>query len=83
MSSTFEITESYQTQSGFTEWKISIVYSIDDIVNSLTDGDYYKCTVGGTSAGDDTDLANGSDTGVTWVFYSTGPRINKINIKNG
>lgn len=76
-----EITESYQTQSGFTEWEITTSYSIDNIVNSLIDGDYYICTVGGTSAGDASDLANGSDTGVTWIFYATGPRINKINIK--
>ena len=75
--------ESYQTQSGFTEWEITISYSVDDIVVSLTDDDYYICTVGGTSAGNDSDLANGSDTGVTWIFYATGPRINKLNIKNG
>lgn len=78
-----DITETYQTQSGFLEWETGIVRNIDDIVISLTDDDYYICTVGGTSAGTDVDLANDSDTGVTWIFHATGPRINKLNIKNG
>lgn len=48
-----------------TTWASATAYVAGDIVVSAG-GRYFRCTVGGTSAGDDTDLAGGSDTGVTW-----------------
>lgn len=54
-------------------WTISTVYAANDVVQSGTDGRWYITAAGGTSAGDDTNLAGGSDTGVTWVAY-TGER---------
>ncbi|MDX1526990.1 MAG: hypothetical protein R3337_00095 [Gammaproteobacteria bacterium] len=46
---------------------------VNDVVQSATDGRWYICTSAGTSAGDDTDLAGGSDTGCAWSSY-TGER---------
>ena len=54
-------------------WTLSTVYVANDVVQSSTDGRWYITAAGGTSAGDDTDLAGGSDTGVTWVSF-TGER---------
>lgn len=47
-------------------WQNSHVYSVKDVVLSSTDGFYYSNFSGGTSSGDDTDLAGGSD-GLLWV----------------
>ena len=51
--------------STVTTWAVSTVYVAGDIALS-SGGRYFRCTVGGTSAGNDSDLAGGSDTGVTW-----------------
>lgn len=48
-----------------TTWTISTAYVVDDVV-AVSGGGFFKCTVGGTSGGDDSDLAGGSDTGVSW-----------------
>ena len=47
-------------------WAAGISYSIGDIVRDA-DLEFFQCSVAGISAGDSTDLAGGSDTGVTWV----------------
>lgn len=54
-------------------WGVSTVYAANDVVQSGTDNRWYITAAGGTSAGDDTDLAGGSDTGVTWTSF-TGER---------
>ena len=54
-------------------WAGATVYAANDVVQSATDNRWYITAAGGTSAGDDTDLAGGSDTGVTWVSF-TGER---------
>lgn len=46
-------------------WAISTTYAAGDIVAD-SQGDLFRTAVGGTSAGDDSDLAGGSDTAVTW-----------------
>ena len=55
-------------------WTVSTVYDANDVVQSSTDNRWYITTAGGTSAGNDSDLAGGSDTGVTWVAF-TGERL--------
>ena len=59
-------------QTGWVEtapdWTISTLYTDFDVVRSTTDGLYYSSMSFGTSAGDDTDLHNGSDTGVQWTL---------------
>ena len=54
-------------------WANATVYAANDVVQSGTDGRWYITAAGGTSSGDDTDLAGGSDTAVTWVAF-TGER---------
>lgn len=54
---------------GFSTWAISTVYPALSVVQSAG-GRWFRTTAGGTSDGDDSDLAGGSDTGVTWVVYS-------------
>lgn len=49
------------------DWAISTVYAAGAVVRSVTDGQWYTTVAGGTSAGDDTNLSGGSDTGVTWA----------------
>ena len=49
-------------------WADTTVYAADDIVQDST-GAYFKTAGGGTSSGDDSDLAGGSDTGVSWTAY--------------
>ncbi|RME26937.1 MAG: hypothetical protein D6798_05655 [Deltaproteobacteria bacterium] len=51
-------------------WATATTYNANDVVQSSTDGRWYITTAGGTSAGDDTNLAGGSDTGVTWASFS-------------
>jgi hypothetical protein len=63
-----------ETAVGFTTWGSGEVYPANAVVKSSTDNRWYKTVAGGTSSGDDTDLAGGSDTGVTWVSY-TGERL--------
>lgn len=48
-----------------TTWAAATAYVAGDIVISAG-GRYFRCTVGGTSAGTDADLAGGSDTGASW-----------------
>ena len=48
-------------------WANGTVYVINDVVLSQTDGLHYICTAGGTSSGNDLDLAGSSDSGVTWT----------------
>jgi hypothetical protein len=50
------------------EWVISTAYVVGNVVKGSNDR-WYKCTVAGTSAGNSSDLAGGTDTGVTWVAY--------------
>ena len=49
-------------------WTDATDYLTGDIVKSSVDGLYYEATSDGTSSGDDSDLLNGSDTGVTWKY---------------
>ncbi|NQY58513.1 hypothetical protein [Cognatishimia sp.] len=51
-------------------WGTGVTYAANDVVQSATDNRWYLTVAGGTSSGDDTDLAGGSDTGVTWVSFS-------------
>ena len=53
-------------------WTVSTVYAANDVVKDAS-GRWFITAAGGTSAGDDTDLAGGSDTGVTWAAF-TGER---------
>ena len=53
-------------------WADATVYNANDVVQSAG-GRWFITTAGGTSSGNDTDLAGGSDTGVTWAAY-TGER---------
>lgn len=53
-------------------WASATVYAANDVVQG-SDGRWYITVAGGTSAGDSTDLAGGSDTGITWASF-TGER---------
>ena len=52
--------------TGVTTWTISTVYAAGAVVQSAG-GRYFRTAAGGTSAGNDSDLAGGSDTGITWI----------------
>lgn len=54
------------------DWVDATVYAANDVVKG-SDGRWYITAAGGTSAGTSADLANGSDTGITWAVY-TGER---------
>lgn len=54
--------------SGFTTWTIATVYPTEAVVQDQF-GRWFFTVAGGTSAVGDTDLAGGSDTGITWVAY--------------
>lgn len=58
----------YLAGTGFTTWAVSTSYPAESVVQA-SDGRWYFTDLGGTSAGNDTNLAGGSDTGVTWVSY--------------
>ena len=58
----------YLSGVGFTSWTISTVYPAESVVQDAA-GRWWFTDAGGTSAGNDTDLGGGSDTGVTWVAY--------------
>lgn len=66
------VTITYLDGIGFTTWASATVYAANSVVQS-SGGRWFITTAGGTSAGNDTDLAGGSDTGVTWAAY-TGER---------
>jgi len=53
---------------GAETWAISQVYAAGDAIADSS-GRYFRVTVGGTSAGNDSDLAGGSDTGVTYEVH--------------
>ena len=53
---------------GAETWAISQVYVAGDAIADSS-GRYFRVTVGGTSAGNDSDLAGGSDTGVTYEVH--------------
>lgn len=59
----------YLDGTGFTTWAVATGYSIGDVVKSAG-GRWFRATSSGTSAGDDTDLAGGSDTGVSWEVFA-------------
>ncbi len=52
---------------GFTTWATGAT-SAEEVVQD-SGGRWWFTVAGGTSAGNDTDLGGGSDTGVTWVAY--------------
>lgn len=58
----------YIKGNGFTTWTIATVYPAEAVVQDQF-GRWFFTLAGGTSAVDDTNLAGGSDTGVTWVTY--------------
>ena len=59
----------YQGAAGGAEtWLIAQVYVAGDAIADST-GRYFRVTVGGTSAGNDSDLAGGSDTGVSYEIH--------------
>lgn len=66
------VTVTYLAGVGFSTWAGSTVYPANSVVQS-SGGRWFITTAGGTSAGDDSDLAGGSDTGITWTAY-TGER---------
>ena len=51
------------------DWTDATVYAADDVVKG-SDGRWYITAAGGTSSGDASDLAGGSDSGVTWTSFS-------------
>ncbi len=55
---------------GHEAWALGVVYRTYSVVKSAA-GAWFITVAGGTSAGTDTDLAGGSDTGITWVAYPT------------
>jgi len=50
-------------------WADATGYALDDVVQG-SDGRWYIATIGGTSSGASSDLAGGSDAGVTWVSFA-------------
>lgn len=50
-------------------WASATVYAANDVVQSAS-GRWFITAAGGTSAGNDSDLGGGSDTGVTWTAFS-------------
>lgn len=53
---------------GAETWVIAQVYVAGDAIANSS-GRYFRVTVGGTSAGDDSNLAGGSDTGVSYEIH--------------
>lgn len=58
----------YIKGQGFETWAISQVYAAEMVVQD-SGGRWWFTAAGGTSAGNDSDLGGGSDTGITWVAY--------------
>lgn len=58
----------YIKGSGYTTWAISTVYPAEAVVQD-SGGRWWFTDLGGTSAGNDTNLGGGSDTGVAWEAY--------------
>jgi len=50
-------------------WTGGTVYAANDVVQSASDGRWYITSAGGTSSGDDSDLAAGTDSGVIWSSF--------------
>jgi hypothetical protein len=56
------------TAGGAETWAISQTYAAGDAIADSS-GRYFRVTIGGTSAGNDSDLAGGSDTGVSYEVH--------------
>ena len=56
------------TTGGAVTWSAAQTYAAGDAVANSS-GRYFRVTVGGTSAGNDSDLAGGSDTGVSYEVH--------------
>ncbi|MEO1063610.1 MAG: hypothetical protein AAFZ07_19515 [Actinomycetota bacterium] len=50
-------------------WAAGINYEVNDVVQSSSDSNWYVCTTAGLSAGDDSFLTGGSDTGASWALW--------------
>lgn len=57
-----------QTNNYTGNWSSGTAYSINDSVQDSS-GNWYYSPINATSAGDNTDLANGSDTNIDWVRF--------------
>ena len=64
------ISLNYLVGSGFSPWFAGITYGANAVVQSTTTGRWFITATGGTAAGNDSDLAGGSDTGVTWTSFA-------------
>lgn len=62
------MTINYLKGVGFTTWANATVYPAESVVQD-SGGRWFFTSAGGTSSGNDTDLAGGSDSGVTWATY--------------
>ena len=63
------VTVNYLPGVGFLPWSAGVTYAANAVVEG-TDNRWYITTSGGTSAGNASNLAGGSDTGVAWVSYA-------------
>lgn len=66
------MTISFLKGSGFTTWLPETAYPAGTVVRSpaVSGSRWFFTTAGGTSHGNPSNLAGGSDTGVTWVSYA-------------
>lgn len=64
----------YQSGSGFGNWVVSTAFSSGSVVQATSSVRWFYTVAGGTSTGNDSDLAGGSDSNITWVAY-TGERL--------
>lgn len=63
-------------------WSSGVAYNVGDVAQDANSpGRWFIVTVAGTSSGDATNLAGGSDTGVTWAAYSFEREINTDNFR--
>ncbi len=69
-----------QTYNLSAEWEDATDYVGGDRCQSSATLEFFYTVLGGTSAGDDDDLAGGSDTGVTWELESKIPTPDIPNI---
>lgn len=63
------MTIDYLAGSGFTTWASGQSYAAETVVQD-SGGRWWFTDAGGTSAGNDSNLGGGSDTGVTWEAYA-------------
>lgn len=54
---------------GFTTWAVTTAYAAESVVQD-SGGRWWFTLAGGTSAGNDSNLGGGSDTGVTWEAFA-------------